>query len=706
MDKNHFVRSAMLAIGLYAGCDVSVLAQSVFREETDGGVTDSLTIDEVVVRSHRLGVSRNSVHTHIDEGTITRAMGRSLAGMLENTSGMSSIQTGTIVSKPVIHGMYGNRILIMAGGARLEGQQWGADHAPELDKNGFSGVAVVKGSESVRYGAEALGGIIVMERQPLPYGASAIHGSVSGMYGSNGRTLGGVAQAQGTLAANRNLAWRVQGTWENGGDRSTARYLLNNTGLRERDLTAMLGYRTGSWQLEAGYGLFWQKIGVMQSAQMGNEQLLQERIALGQPVETTPWSRQIGYPHQQVVHHTAFAKVVWSPARLGQWTWQTTYQADHRRENRIRRMNHSDIPTVSLHLQSVQNALSWQKLWGSWRTEAGLQLLNKKNDNERGTGVVPIIPNYTETSVGAYGIGRYTREQWGAEAGVRGDYQQTQADGYDWTGERYGGTRRFTNFTYSLGGHYEVLPGLTLTTNVGLAWRAPHVYELYSNGNELASGVFVRGDSALRSEQSYKWVTSVAYHSPRIDVRLDGYLQWIDHYIYDQPTHRNIIVISGAYPVFQYMQTSAFFRGVDLDLTVRPLQRWSYRLMGSMVWANERSTGNYLPYIPSGRVNQWLTWEPRVGKCLTARLQASHRFVARQTRFDPSTDLIDVTPAAYHLFGFEAGVTWRRSAGQTLEVNLMGDNVLNRQYKEYTNRARYYAHDMGRNVRCVVRWSF
>ena len=30
----------------------------------------------------------------------------------------------------------------------------------------------------------------------------------------------------------------------------------------------------------------------------------------------------------------------------------------------------------------------------------------------------------------------------------------------------------------------------------------------------------------------------------------------------------------------------------------------------------------------------------------------------------------------------------------------------NKEYKEYTNRSRYYAHDMGSDVRCVVNWSF
>lgn len=81
-----------------------------------------------------------------------------------------------------------------------------------------------------------------------------------------------------------------------------------------------------------------------------------------------------------------------------------------------------------------------------------------------------------------------------------------------------------------------------------MAWRAPHVYELYSNGNELGSGMYVIGNQALKSEHSYKWIASAEYSSPMVCVRLDGYLQWIENYIYDEPAHKNVVVVAGAFP--------------------------------------------------------------------------------------------------------------------------------------------------------------
>src|SRR3712207_9334820 len=76
------------------------------------------------------------------------------------------------------------------------------------------------------------------------------------------------------------------------------------------------------------------------------------------------------------------------------------------RSNRIRRMNHSHIPAVGLNLKSFQNLVRWNIGYGAWQTEAGGQFMLIDNYSQAGTGVVPVIPNYTETSWGAYEIGR------------------------------------------------------------------------------------------------------------------------------------------------------------------------------------------------------------------------------------------------------------------------------------------------------------
>ena len=664
-------------------------------------------IGEIVVTGVRQQASINSVSNKIDESLIDRSMGKSLASILEHVSGVSSIQTGTTVAKPVINGMYGNRILIVNNGARQTGQQWGVDHAPEIDQNSSGSIEVIKGAESVRYGSEALGGIIVMNQKALPYGQTALSGHLRTLYGNNGKRYSVVAQAEGTMPFSKNLAWRLQGTYANSGDQSTAKYVLNNTGYREHDFSASLGYKLNALKLEGYYSMYNLKLGVLNSAQLGSEDLLKERIALGQPAEVYPYSRHINYPFQQIVHHTAIGKVYFDAGKYGNFFWQTAFQADDRQENRIRRMNLSYIPAVSMYLTSFQNQLKWNLAYNKWNTEAGATYLHIRNRNQTGTGVVPLIPNYTEYDLGIYAIQKYRNGNWTAEAGIRFDNQETRASGYDYTGKLYGGHHVFSNFSYNLGTSYRFNEQLKLTSNLGWAWRAPHVHELYSNGNELGSGMFVMGDSTMHSEQSTKWVTSLSYRSAFAEVRVDAYLQWINGYIYDEPLKgRYVTVISGSYPLFQYKQTDAFFRGIDFDVRLRPIQHVEYHLLSGLIWANEKQTGNYLPYIPSARFDHDITWEDiRVGKG-NAWLQLKHRLVLKQTRFNPANDLIDFTPPTYNLFGLEAGIDWPLGERNKLRMLLAADNLFNNEYKEYTNRSRYYAHDMGRDIRFSIGWFF
>lgn len=669
-------------------------------------------LEEVVVQGQKRPTSVNSVNTKINSITIEQNMGQSLASLLEKISGLSSIQTGVNTAKPVIHGMHGNRILIVNNGARQNGQQWGEGHAPEIDMNSSEAIYVVKGAESVRFGSEAMGGVIVMEPRSLKYGGKALSGKFHSQYGTNGRRLGLNALLEGGIPKNSHWAWRVQGSYNNAGDRYTGGYILNNTGEREANISLATGYKHNNLSIEAFYSRYDSQHGVMKASQMGNIQDLHERILIGQPQAFTDWSRTIDYPREHVIHHNLSLRAEYKHALWGNLRYQMTYQDDGRQEFRIRRNNNSHIPEVDLKLKSHQHQLRWTRSHGAWDSEIGLQYQHINNYSIAGNGITPIIPNYVEDSWGVYGIERYTANRWGAELGVRLDGQRTSAAGFDITGKPYGGTRHFTNFTYSLGGRYRLGGGWHLKSNFGVAWRAPHVHELYSNGHDHGSAAFIRGDDSLQSEQSYKWVSSLTFNG-RLKLSIDAYLQWVSNYIYDSPQiapdgkPQTMTVLSGSYPLFQYQQTNAFFRGIDFEGSYDILPWLKYTLRTALIFANERSTGAYLPYIPPMRVDHSLSIGlPCILGCKTAEIEIGHRYVSKQTRFDPNKDLTQQTPPAYNLFNVELAFSWDFGERNELSLRLIGENILNKHYKEYTNRARYYSHDLGRDIRLQLGWRF
>ena len=129
----------------------------------------------------------NSVSTKVSSIQLERNLGRSLASLLTDISGVTSLQTGTTTAKPVIHGMYGTRVLIVNNGVRQSGQQWGEDHAPEVSVDANDEVHVLKGAEAVSYGSEAIAGVVVLGQKPFPYGGGKLQGSLAGRFASNGR---------------------------------------------------------------------------------------------------------------------------------------------------------------------------------------------------------------------------------------------------------------------------------------------------------------------------------------------------------------------------------------------------------------------------------------------------------------------------------------------------------------------------------------
>ena len=147
-----------------------------------------------------------------------------------------------------------------------------------------------------------------------------------------------------------------------------------------------------------------------------------------------------------------------------------------------------------------------------------------------------------------------------------------------------------------------------------------------------------------------------------------------------------------------------------------PLIKWhhlsdhelSYELKSSVVFANEMQTKRYFPFIPAPRVSQQLKWNvDRNGRLLrNFTVGIGHIFVAKQTRFEPSQELVSTTPDAYHLFEAAIGGTIAIGEQQTLSVRLSCENLFNQLYKEYTNRFRYYAHDLGRNVYLRLNYNF
>lgn len=670
-------------------------------------ITEAL--GEVVVTTEGNTTRRTAVGQSIGALTLGMQMGKNLGEAVQGVRGVSLISNGVSSSQPVIHGMYGERILILNNGVRHKSQQWGQGHAPEIALAQAGRVTVLKGAESVRYGADALGGVIIVEQASLPYTQEDIKGSTT-LYGAtNGLTYGVSGKVEKGMG--HHLAWRVLGDYSNSGDKRTAQYLLNNTGQRQWSMLGQLGWRSTALEAELLISSLQEKEGTYFGAQMGNVDLLKERIEMGRPPQDviTPFTRKIDYGYHTTSHSLAKLKMGYTPNNHHRFEGMIAYQLNLRNEYHLRRNKLSHVPESALVLQNVEGEFLWHYTANKHlEVEIGILGTFTDNYNKPGTGVVPMIPNYVQGGWGVYTITKYHIDMWGVEIGIRGDGQRTEAVGIDYDGQNYGGIEHQNNLTYSIGGYAEIANGLTLRSQIGSAWRAPHVSELYSNGLDMERGIYMIGNKDLKSERVFKWVASLSYRNSWLHADIEGYLQWVNNYIYQEPTKAYRTLVSGTYPLFAIKQTSAALHGVDAEVTVYPFSWLSYTISSGMIWANEQSTGRYLPYMPPLHIREEIKGEWAVlGGKHKASISLQHKFVAKQKRFDPDTDLIKFAPPAYHLVGLNVSFTQGGIAKNSeITYQLSIENLFNKEYKEYTNLARYYAHDLGRNIQFSISYNF
>ncbi|MBU6366521.1 MAG: TonB-dependent receptor plug domain-containing protein, partial [Gemmatimonadetes bacterium] len=111
---------------------------------------------------------RSTLPVTVVGGSVLRtAQGASLGETLQGTPGLRSISMSTGIGKPVIRGLHSQRVLTLADGHRIDAQQWGTDHAPNVETAAAERIEVIKGPASVLYGSEAMGGVINVVPRPL-----------------------------------------------------------------------------------------------------------------------------------------------------------------------------------------------------------------------------------------------------------------------------------------------------------------------------------------------------------------------------------------------------------------------------------------------------------------------------------------------------------------------------------------------------------
>ncbi|MBI3219319.1 MAG: TonB-dependent receptor [Bacteroidetes bacterium] len=700
---------------------------------------DSTSLNEVVIEDKHTNVAVTSTYSSLSGKLLEETMGKSLGESMREIPGVNSIQTGPAIFKPVIHGVHSQRVLILNNGIRQEGQNWGVEHAPEVDQFIASNIIVIKDAAAIKYGADALGGVVLVNPAKLPTEAGIggqLHTIVASNNGSgviSGFLEGGSKKWPG-------FGWRAQGTIKKAGDSRAANYVLSNTGFEEQNFSLSTAYHTEKSGIDIFYSHFNTSIGILRGTAVATAEDLAIALERDVPQYTTDFTYDIKQPRQSVQHDLIKINAHLEKGK-NEFRLQYGFQSNRRTEYDFRLGALTEIPALGFQLYTHTLDAEWQRTHSTrWQSSWGINALYQTNSKVDGTQTIPFIPNFDHITTGLFLVEKLTLRKWMLELGLRYDVKKYDVAGFDFKNKLYRSSIDFQNASGTVSVKRKLNNSSTFTSSLSSAWRPPNMAELYSIGthqsaasieyglllNEITSEVKPYEKSGVKVEKALKWVVGYKLDRPRFTTEITGYVNYIFDFIYLQP--RGVTQgLRGIFPYFRYTQTDASFIGIDFFSNYKINSFWTLTGKASYLRATDETQKDFLVFIPANRIDLGIRYESDLEKKWSWSAESKLRWVANQSRapqiitprqiIEAQAQGIDIVaqrpgnfdfkaaPGGYALISLSVSTTWKLKSSK-FEIRLSTDNLTNQLYREYTNRLRYFADDVGRNITLGLHYSF
>ncbi|NJB35540.1 TonB-dependent receptor [Croceivirga sp. JEA036] len=671
--------------------------------------------------------TNSSQEASITAATLDENSAGNLGDILKNVSGITTLNTGASIVKPSIHGLNGSRVLILNDGVRMQDMEWGDEHAPNVDPNSIGNIRVIKGASALQYGGDALGGVIVMDQNTFfnrdtLYGKTIINGISNGRGGNITTKLTKVFDNHWHISANASL--------KKLGDQEAPNYILSNTGVQEAGFSINMGRHGYKQGFNAKYAYFDTEIGILRASHIGSVGDLILAINNDVPLVINDFTHDINNPKQKVNHHLSKLEYYRRFKNLGKLNFQYDFQQNNRQEFDVRRGENANRASVDLELTTHTTGLQMEWVdWGKFELQTGLMGRYQENFPDPSTQVRRLIPDYDKYDAGFYNILTYkVNEKWTLDAGLRYDFSHINAQkfyittrweqlGYDqefgdWVVEDFGNqlltnpTFDFHNISATVGAKFSPSNFDSFKVNYAMAQRAPNPSELFSEGLHHSASRIELGDLRINSETSHKIAIAKERDYNFWGYALEPYYNYIQDFILLEPSGVEFTT-RGAFPVWSYRQTNLRLLGLDVSAYANWSNYFKTNHMFSIVKAKDLEQNGPVVNIPSARTTNSITYKNAKLNQLEVALSSNYVFRQNETpenlfvyspREDQQVEVeINNAPNAYHLLNFSTKIQFSLSEKTQLTTSLMVNNVLDTSYRDYLNRQRYFADDLGRN---------
>jgi len=663
---------------------------------------------------------------NLNQETLEQYSAGTLGDALNSLSGVSSLNKGNGIVKPIINGLHSSRIIMINNGVRMQDQEWGKEHAPNIDVNSVGRLTLVKSASALQYGGDAMGGIIIAEGPKVAI-KDSLYGKTMLFGASNGR--GGGITSQLTKSFENGIYGTAQGTFKRFGDVEAADYVMSNTGLYEKDMSLRIGLNRFNYGIEGYYSYFNTDIGILRSSHAHGAADQIRAIESDIPLTIREFTYDIGYPKQNVTHQLSRIKAF---KNLGDYTLeiQYDYQLNRRFEYDIRVGNDRDKPALDLKLDTHTILIDLNGSFEDLNFKSGIMGRFQTNFANPETGIRRLIPDYDKYDFGLYTVlDKKINDKFEIETGVRFDYSYMdvfkfyknsiwEERGYDilfpdLVIEEFSNQvlvnpeLEFKNLSATLGFNYKIDDNNTIFINHALSSRAPNPAELFSDGLHHSIARIEVGDLRFKSEVGNKTSLTYSHVGKTFNFSINPFVNNIRDFIVIEPVEIRE-TIRGNFQVWEYRQTDAQLLGVDIDASFSINEKINLNHQLSIVKGYDNTLNEPLINMPPVNTKNEISYQNKKLQNLKISLQSEYVFAQNEfpnNNFEvylPITETyeevdISSTPDAYHLLNLNASMDFKTSKKSSLSVGLGINNLLNTSYRNYLNLLRFYSDDMGRN---------
>jgi iron complex outermembrane recepter protein len=591
---------------------------------------------------------------------------------LTSVPGISQMNTGVAISKPVIRGLHGNRLQTVFSGLRFDNQQWQDEHGLGVSDIGIDHVEIIKGPASLLYGSEAVGGVIniVEEREPDD---GKIVGDFNTKFLSN--TLGNSTDL-GFKGNKNDKNWRLRAGYESDADYQDGKNIrILNSRFNGYYFKASYEFKKKKWICKNNYNGSLNNFGFIMSDSKTDKNL------------DDRFSRTMDGPH-----HTVFLNILSSQnvVRLKNSAMRLNFggQSNIRMEDE----GGGEI-SLNMHLSSLVYNLQWIKML---TTKTELIISNQgllQNNTNYGKRIIVPDANMSET-----GLSFFLNQKLGKlilEGGIGGNYRHIKTLE---SGDLNTPDKEIKPFERSLPSLNGML-GATVNPNDQLniklcgstGFRSGNMAELASNG--LHEGIFQYeiGNPDLKAEQNYNAELALNYSSEQFEFSIAGFNNYFNNYIYLAPTSETFYGIT----IFRYFQSTADLYGGEASISLKPnaLKGFEFAANYATVTGILNDTSN-LPFIPADKIHEEIKYTFNLNKTMSNFfISVSDDYVLAQNH--PAVN--ETKTNAHNLFnaGIGTDLTFKN---ETIKVSLICNNILNENYYDHLSRFKAYGfHNIGRN---------